>query len=345
MAEAAPDLIHWLARSAGALGHFWANQLGGIFLDPGSTLSLAALVCTLLIAALLAVPRGRRAMPGWRVWRRALFPRRMLRSASGRADLAYFLFGLFFYGLFFGWAMLSSAAVSTPLAAWLNDTFGRLPTLAMPQALGAAILTLILFLAYELAYWLDHFLSHKVPLLWRFHRVHHGAESLSLLTNFRVHPVDTIVFAAIVALVMGGAEGLCRYALGAGLQPWRIGNANLLVLLAAVCVTHLQHSHLWISFGPKWGRHLLGAAHHQIHHSADPRHHDRNFGSTLALWDRLFGTFHMPTARREALRFGLDEANQHGWRAALVDPLIGPPDYSAASASSRSAAWRAHISA
>jgi len=336
--DASDVLVQWVAQGADTLWHFWLNQLGATFLDPGSTLSIAALLCTLLLAAFVAVPRGRRVMPRLKVWRRALFPRRLLRSASGRADFGYFLFGLLFYGLFFGWAALSGAPISAAIAAGLATTFGAFPALGLPAMASSAILTLALFLAYEFAYWLDHYLSHKVPLLWRFHRVHHGAESLSLLTNFRVHPIDTLVFAAIVALVLGSVEGVCRYMIGPGLQPWQVGHTNILMLVAAVAVTHLQHSHLWISFGPKWGRHALGAAHHQIHHSADPRHHDRNFGSTLALWDRLFGTFHMPAARRETLSFGLGEAGQHGWRAALLDPLIGPPranePYSAANASS-----------
>lgn len=306
------------------LGGFWLNQLGGTFLAPGSTLALDGLLCTLLLAAFLAVPRGRRRMPRLAVWRRALFPRRLIASASGRADIGYFLFGLFVYGLVFGW-LFTAGPIADLVAAGLTRLLGPAPDLALPGVLTGAILTALFFLAYEFAYWLDHYLSHKLPILWQFHRVHHSAESLSLLTNFRVHPVDTLVFAHIVVLVSGLAQGLAHYALGPGAHGWEIGGTNVVVMAAAIGLTHLQHSHLWITFGPRWGRWLLSPAHHQIHHSAESRHFDRNFGSALAIWDRLFGTFHMPAAKREALRFGLDDAGPapHGLRAALVTPFAG----------------------
>ena len=45
-------------------------------------------------------------------------------------------------------------------------------------------------------------------------------------------------------------------------------------------------------------------AHHQLHHSDDPAHHDSNYGSCLAVWDWIFGTLVMPERRRPALTFG-----------------------------------------
>ena len=313
-----------MGKGLSHLGEFWANQLGGTFLAPGSTLALDGLLCTLLLAAFLAVPRGRRRMPRLAVWWRALFPQRLIASASGRADIAYFLFGLLVYGLVFGW-LFSAGPIADWVAGGLTRLAGPAPGIALPAVAQGAILTALFFLAYEFAYWLDHYLSHKLPILWQFHRVHHSAESLSLLTNFRVHPVDTLVFAHIVVVVSGLAQGVARYALGPGAHGWEIGGTNVVVMASAIGLTHLQHSHLWITLGPRWGRWILSPAHHQIHHSADSRHFDRNFGSALAIWDRLFGTFHMPAARREPLRFGLDDAGPapHGLRGALVTPLAG----------------------
>ncbi|WP_426258282.1 sterol desaturase family protein [Sphingomonas sp. DC1600-2] len=305
------DGIGWLAG-------YWANQLGGTFFGTGSTLSIFGLMVTVLIAAFLAVPRGRRAMPRLAVWRRALFPRRIFSSASGRADLWWFAFSLFGYGLLFGWAVLSSVQI----AALLRGMIGPVAPLGLPPIVAGAVLTLLLYLAYEFAYWLDHYLSHAVPLLWQFHAVHHSAESLSLLTTFRVHPVDTIVFANITAIMIGVTQGLAGPLLG---EPHgvTISGVNALTMIGAIALTHLQHSHLWVTFGPRWGRWLLSPAHHQIHHSIDARHHNRNFGNTLALFDRLFGTLHLPAARREPLRFGVEGGGTrpHGWRTALFAPF------------------------
>ncbi len=286
-------------------------------------MGIAGLVCTLLLAAFLAVPRGRARMPRLAVWRRALLPNRLWRSASGRADIGWFAFGMLGYGIFFGWAVLSSHAVAVALAPGIDALFGRARAVAVPQWVAAPMLTIAFFVTYDFAYWLDHYLSHKLPLLWQFHRVHHGAQSLSLLTNFRVHPVDTIVFATITALVLGLAETLAGRLIGPSAHPLTVGGTNALVMLSAVGLTHLQHSHLWITFGPRWGRWLLGPAHHQVHHSADRRHYDRNFGNVLTLWDRMFGTFYMPASTRERLTFGLgaEEPSPHGWRSAVA-PVV-----------------------
>jgi sterol desaturase/sphingolipid hydroxylase (fatty acid hydroxylase superfamily) len=295
----------------------WGRQLGGTFLAPGSAYSVVALCATLLLFILVAVPRGRHVRPA--VLRRALFPRRMFASASGRTDIAFFVLGILFAGLLIGWAIFSAEQVR----AWTEARIGAPPAPRLPGWAGGAILTLALFLAYELAYWLHHWLMHRVPMLWHLHKVHHQAESLSLFTNSRVHPIESIGFYNLVALVTGFTAAMLDQLLGRS-SGFAIGGSNLLVMAAAVLLTHLQHSHLWIGFGPRWGRVLLGPAHHQIHHSADPRHFNRNLGSSLALFDRLFGTFHMPETQRERLRFGVDdgERDPHGICAALLTPVL-----------------------
>ncbi|MET0307549.1 MAG: sterol desaturase family protein [Sphingomonas sp.] len=297
------------------------RQVLGIFLAPGSTYSLGALAASLVLFLLLALPQRRGLR--FAVLMRALFPRRIWCSASGRTDLAYFMLGILLAGTMIGWAIVSAEQVRALVA----DALGPAPERSLPGWAGAAIATPLLFLAYEFAYWLDHWLMHRVPLLWRFHKVHHQAESLSLFTNGRVHPVETIGFYNLLALVMGLTAALLDRLLGAA-QPWTIGGTNALIMLSAVTITHLQHSHLWFGFGPRWGRVLLGPAHHQIHHSADPAHFNRNLGSSLALFDRLFGSFHMPETQRERLKFGVEdgERNPHGLRAALFAPLLPPID-------------------
>jgi sterol desaturase/sphingolipid hydroxylase (fatty acid hydroxylase superfamily) len=58
----------------------------------------------------------------------------------------------------------------------------------------------------------------------------------------------------------------------------------------AVLGANLRHSHVWLSYGPFVERLAISPAHHQVHHSVDAKHHDRNFGSALAIWDWMFGT-------------------------------------------------------
>jgi sterol desaturase/sphingolipid hydroxylase (fatty acid hydroxylase superfamily) len=66
---------------------------------------------------------------------------------------------------------------------------------------------------------------------------------------------------------------------------------------------------------------------HRLHHSIDPRDHDRNFGQLFSWWDRVFGTYTQPAIG--GLRFGLagfEEARWQTVRGMLLTPLRGGPD-------------------
>jgi sterol desaturase/sphingolipid hydroxylase (fatty acid hydroxylase superfamily) len=87
---------------------------------------------------------------------------------------------------------------------------------------------------------------------------------------------------------------------------------------------NLRHSHVWLSYGRALEHVAISPAQHQIHHSADRRHFDRNFGSALAIWDWLFGTLYV-TRERERLTFGLSAAEKNhrdNVASAVIDPLI-----------------------
>jgi sterol desaturase/sphingolipid hydroxylase (fatty acid hydroxylase superfamily) len=228
-----------------------------------------------------------------------------VKSASSRADLGLLFFNGVPAAMLIGWAIMSAHQISGPVAQALGSVFGPRHPSGLSPVLTRAIATVALFLAYELAYWIDHYLSHKVPMLWEFHKVHHTAEVLTPLTNFRVHPIDTLVFANIVAVFVGATAGVLGYASGGAVAPFGSAGVNLLTIVFIMLMLHLQHSHIWISFTGVAGRILLSPAHHQIHHSADPIHFNRNFGSCLSVWDWAFGTLHMPRRRREPLTFGV----------------------------------------
>ena len=79
----------------------------------------------------------------------------------------------------------------------------------------------------------------------------------------------------------------------------------------------------------------MSPAQHQIHHSIDPRHHNRNFGSCLSLFDWLFGTLELPPVQSPQLTFGVDReaANPHSLTALLITPTIASLGLLAANAS------------
>jgi sterol desaturase/sphingolipid hydroxylase (fatty acid hydroxylase superfamily) len=301
-----------------------AAKLVHLFVSPG-TFSLASLLSALCVAVLyLGWKRRRRGRElRMKVLLRALFPRRLRRSASSQADIGYFFFSFFVIAVLFGWAVFSYHVVNNATNEFLAATLGSRHPASLSETQSAVIMTVVLFLAYEFGYWVDHYLSHNVPFLWEFHKVHHSAEVLSPLTDFRVHPVETIIFNNILALVLGGAGGFANYWLGNAPQPFTIAGANVIVLLFWFLIGHLQHTHFWIAFTGVWGRILLSPAHHQIHHSTDPAHFNKNLGSFLAVWDWLFGTLYVPGRRREKLDFGIvpKSRDAHTIRGGLVSPF------------------------
>jgi len=305
------------------LVQFVVQKFEMLFLGVGSSFSAASLISALCIAVVFLLVRGRpnKKRITVRLLRRALFPR-WLRRASFRADIGFLLLNVLATGLLFGWAIVSARFVSDAVSGALTGMFGVLPKPGVNEFIGKSVATVLLFLAYELAYWVDHYLSHRIPLLWDFHKVHHTAEVLSPLTNFRVHPVDSVVFANILGVFMGVTSGVVSYGqLGGGFE---LGGQNVILVAFFFVTVHLQHSHLWIATTGLLGRVFLSPAHHQIHHSDKPVHFNKNFGSCLSVWDWLFGTLHMPERERERLTFGVERRTRahHTAIGGLVTPFV-----------------------
>jgi sterol desaturase/sphingolipid hydroxylase (fatty acid hydroxylase superfamily) len=229
---------------------------------------------------------------------------------------------MFIVGSMIGWAVVSSVFVGHVVVDALNATFGARAA-QVPDFAAITIMTLALFLAFEFGYWIDHWLSHNVPFLWEFHKVHHTAEVLTPLTDFRVHPVDTLLFNNILGLTMGITGGVVTFLIGREVQPYVLAGSNVLTLVFAYALMHLQHSHIWIAFTGVWGRLLLSPAHHQLHHSTDPRHFNRNLGSFIAVFDVLFGTLCVPSRKRQKLTFGVEPVaeTRHTLREAFLTPF------------------------
>lgn len=309
------------ARLMAAAGQCW-EQLTATLLSPTADFSVFSLLSAFLIAAcFVTLSRGKRT--GLRVLVRALLPRRWLKSRSARADLGLLAINTFVSATLVGWAIVSAAAVEQFLGHRLDLLFGTATPFTVSRPVMTAILTVSFYLAYELAYFVDHYLSHHIPLLWHFHKVHHTAETLSPATNYRVHPIDSLVFYNIAAVCIGSATALASHLFAAPGAPFSTGGTNAILLITTYLLTHLHHSHMWIAFTGKLGRIVLSPAHHQLHHSSDPAHFNRNFGNTLALFDHLAGTLKVPTRQREKLVFGGGPMayDPHGVSGLLIRPF------------------------
>jgi len=103
---------------------------------------------------------------------------------------------------------------------------------------------------------------------------------------------------------------------------WSLDSVSLAAIVFYLFGYNLRHSHIWLSYGPRWSRWFISPAQHQIHHSRKPEHIDRNMGFMFAVWDRLFGTLYVPVEEEE-LPLGL-EGEPEGNFATAADCYIRP---------------------
>lgn len=300
-------------------------QAAHLLISPGAIFGLPQLAVALAIATLCLAWRQqrRRGRVRWRVILRAMRSRRIVVNRSTGADLLYYVINTFAISTLIGWGLLSAAGVSTAVVHLMRAAFGTAALAQAPQWTLRVAITLAVFLGYELGYYIDHRLKHSIPLLWEFHKTHHTAEVLTPLTVFRVHPVDTLLFVNITAGVVGLAHGALTWAVGKSVDIYAIDGANIITIVFLFALAQLQHSEFWIPLRGIGGRILLSPAHHQIHHSMDPAHYNRNMGSFLAIWDWMFGTLCIPQSAPPRLKFGVSDAGQdpHRLETLLIAPV------------------------
>jgi sterol desaturase/sphingolipid hydroxylase (fatty acid hydroxylase superfamily) len=130
-------------------------------------------------------------------------------------------------------------------------------------------------------YWV-HLADHRVPLLWRFHRVHHSSEALDSSTGFRMHAVDFLQLTAIPVVLFGV---LFRFSTG-----WVIPAA----LSVGIVADAIEHANVRFTLDAWWRRAWFRCFNtplfHSWHHVRDGHLCDGNYANALPLWDRLFGT-------------------------------------------------------
>ena len=180
------------------------------------------------------------------------------------------------------------------------------PVTSLPIAVPAfpLVATLGMIVITDFGFFIGHYLSHKIPLFWLFHQVHHSAEVLTPITVYRNHPVDALLIMPLTSIVTALGAILFTMHSESPVQPVTIFGVNVFLFAFYQCAFQLRHSHIWLSYGPVLSRIFISPAQHQIHHSKDPKHCDKNFGFVFAIWDVLFRSCYVPQSR-ESLRFGI----------------------------------------
>ena len=226
----------------------------------------------------------------------ALHPHRVLRR-GWRTDVVHFLVN----GAALRIGMLVSVVViggflRAFVPAPLRDAVAASPGWAQI----AAGLTIATMGGYA-----GHRAAHEVPLLWRFHRVHHSSRELDWLAATHLHPLDE-TFTRSVAVLPLFALGFGRVSLGAFL---------ILITLQAIFI----HANVRLGFGPlRW---VIGTPQfHHWHHAREPQAYNSNYAGEFPLLDALFGTLYFP-ANRWPAQYGVDDTQPDGYLRQIAWPF------------------------
>ena len=247
------------------------------------------------------------------------FSKEVLWHKSAKLDYLYFILSGFVKVALILPLLIGVHEVILWFVLVFNDLFGYMPRVRISKELLLGSYTLVLFILSDLSrYWLHRFM-HKSKFLWRFHRVHHSAEVLNPLTFYRVHPLENFLFGLRYTLVTGFVTAVYVYFFGAGVRAIELMGANVLVFSFSIIGSNLRHSHIPFSYLKSLEKWFMSPYQHQLHHSTKYLH--RNFGSFLAIWDRIFGT--LVIGKKKNIVFGLPkEKVNHSILGAFINPIF-----------------------
>lgn len=196
-------------------------------------------------------------------------------------------------------------------------------TLDINYSVIALIYTLALFLCEDFSRFLLHYLMHRVPLLWEFHKTHHSATALTPLTLYRIHPVEMALANVRGALALGICGGFFVVLFPGKISIIEILGVSFTAFIFNLMGANLRHSHIPLHFG-KLEKMVVSPAMHQLHHSTDVAHFDRNFGSCFSIWDRLFKSYlpaHSLPNVATSLTFGCRNSGKQTLAGQLISPF------------------------
>ncbi len=295
------------------------EQMAHSLLDANSRLFIGYIAGAILCAAVVYALQSRQCHPVALL--RFLFPRKLWWHRSAQLDYQLFVVNRLIRAFLWAPVVLTMVPIALAFTDILESMFGPIQPVTKDTTIVLSSFTLILFLFDDFSRFLLHYLMHKVPFLWHYHKVHHSAQVLTPMTVYRSHPLESFLYASRMAIAQGVAVGISYFLFGPTLSMIDILGANLFVFIFNMFGSNLRHSHVkW-----HWGKHLekwvISPVQHQIHHSTNPRHFDKNFGTTLAIWDRLLGSL-VISQKGQSIRFGL--GNHQKTHTHLADAYFRP---------------------
>ena len=220
-------------------------------------------------------------------------------------------------------ALVTQITISTFLYKLLHGQ-----TLIEPLALHfisagsvAVIFTVFFFVFDDFSRFYVHRLMHRIPILWAFHQVHHSAETMTPFTIFRTHPIEGFIFTLRTSVVQGIVISVFLFLFGSKVDLITVYGASVGVVIFHSLGSNLRHSHVKIRYPRLVELFFISPGQHQIHHSTEKQHFDKNFGVALAVWDLIFGS--LLHSESQTHKFGLTTkfGEKHNLLHLYVEPF------------------------
>ena len=200
-----------------------------------------------------------------------------------------------------------TAAVGVAMVAEARE-WGLLGALSLPVWAEVALSVL----ALDLVVYGQHVVFHKVPILWRLHRVHHADLALDVTTGLRFHPFEILVS---MAIKMAAVAALGAPALGVLIFEVLLNAGSMFAHGNVRLPGRLERCLRLVLVTPEM---------HRVHHSAERSETDSNYGFCLAWWDRLFATYRaVPRLGLEGMEVGIGRFKEPG--QSRLDRLLIQP--------------------
>lgn len=181
--------------------------------------------------------------------------------------------------------MGSAAAVEYLFNGWVIYDVSSLPTIAM---------FLVIFVVNDFVNWFGHVLLHKVPLLWKFHKIHHAQEELGFGSTRHFHFVEYLVFRPLMFIPFGLL----------GVMPIEY---MVFQVWVSFTFTFLSHANIQLPKGLNFLNFIVITPDtHYWHHAKNVKSDTSvNYASILTVWDHIFGYFYLPENPKKKPILGL----------------------------------------
>ena len=246
-----------------------------------------------------------------------LFPKRIWASKSAFVDYSLFCFNSLIKILFIGPYVIVGLYIAFYVNEYLLIIFG-FPTNSLSITQTLILYTIALTIVGDFFTYLVHYAMHKIPMLWEFHKIHHSATSLNPMTQYRIHPIELMINNIRSIFVFGLITGIFDYLSAHQIDKMVFLGVNVFHFVFLLFGSNLRHSHVKLKYPRILEYIFISPFQHQIHHSDNPIHFNKNMGSKLAIWDWLLGTLVLSKSVSR-LKFGIGSKESNDYTSLFTN--------------------------